>query len=210
MSAVKWSAVALVLFGLILIPFMVWGDAVDAWVESRSWAPSDPLVPSLTIAALLTLDGLLPVPSSLLSTLLGALLGAVAGTAVGTIAMTAGVLTSYWLGRLGGKPLARKLLGEQEIQRVSDWLAEHGILALAICRPIPVLAEASIVVAGSAGMRVMPVLATTFLANLGISAIYASVGATAEGAAAFLMAFTAALVLPGLFYLRTRGLMSRR
>jgi Na+/proline symporter len=74
--------------------------------------------------------------------------------------------------------------------------------ALALCRPVPVFAEASVI----AGMRMGPALAATSPANLGLSAVYAGVGAAAKDPWGFLLAFAAALVMPGLALLITRRL----
>ncbi len=204
--ALRWGALAALILLLILGPFALWGEPIEAWVKASDWQTTDPTGPVAILAGLLAADGLLPVPSSLVSTLLGTLLGAARGTLVGALAMTAGVILSYFLGRWGGRPLARRLVGEEGIGRAAGWLDRHGVWALAICRPLPVLAEASVIVAGLTGMQAGPVLAATGLANLGVSAIYASLGATAGGVGSLLLAVAAAFVLPGLLLLVTRGL----
>lgn len=70
------------------------------------------------------------------------------------------------------------------------------MVTLALCRPVPVLAEASVILAGAAPMRAGAVLGATTLANLGVSSIYAGVGATTSGVGTFLLAVGAALALP--------------
>jgi uncharacterized membrane protein YdjX (TVP38/TMEM64 family) len=210
-GALRWGALALGLLLLILGPFALWGEGIEAWVEAGNWARDwGRAGPAAVLAGLLAADGLLPVPSSLASTLLGGLLGAANGTLVSAAAMTAGVLLSYLLGRWGGRPAARRLVGEAGLRAAAGWLDRNGVLALVLCRPVPVLAEASVIAAGLAGMRPGPVLVATGLANLGISAIYAGLGAAAGGLGAFLLAVVAALALPGLFMLAARRLRAAR
>jgi hypothetical protein len=48
------------------------------------------------------------------------------------------------------------------------------------------------------GMPARPVLFVTALANLGFAAVYAGLGAAAEGLAGFLAAFAASLAIPGI------------
>ncbi|WP_210529964.1 TVP38/TMEM64 family protein [Rubellimicrobium arenae] len=204
--ALRWGALAALILLVILGPFALWGGPIEAWVEAGHWSRANPAGPAALLAGLLAADGLLPVPSSLVSMLLGTLLGAVPGTILGTLAMTAGVVLSYLLGRRGGRPVARRLIGEDGIARAAGWLGRNGVWALALCRPLPVLAEASVLMAGLAGLRIGPVLAITGLANLALSAVYAGVGATAGGVGSFLLAVVAAFALPGLALLLAQRL----
>lgn len=208
--AARWSALAFLLLASVLVPFAIWGDGIDAWVARTDWDGAGRAWPAAILAGLLAADGLLPVPSSLASTLLGVLLGAVGGTLASAGAMSAGVLLAYGLGRWGGRPVAQRLVGATGLRRAGDWLDRRGVWALALCRPVPVLAEASVIASGVAGMRPGPVLLATGLSNLGISAAYAGAGAAAQGPGTFLLAFAAALLLPGAALLLARGLRPHR
>ena len=74
----------------------------------------------------------------------------------------------------------------------------HGRWAILLCRPIPVLAEASVVFAGLVRTPLVPFLALTAGSNLGIALAYAAVGAYSMEAQSFLLTFLGALALPGL------------
>lgn len=106
--------------------------------------------------------------------------------------------------------MALPLVGEEGLRRAGDWLDRHGLWALVLCRPVPVLAEASVIAAGLGRMRMGPALVATGLSNVGISAIYAGAGAAADGPGTFLLAFTAALLLPGAALLLSRTLGPNR
>ena len=185
----------------ILIPFFLWEEPILAWFETWRTATPSAAVAAL-LAALLAADILLPVPSSLVSTAAGALLGFVPGALVSWAGMTAGSLIGYALGR-GAASSARWLPGadrarlEHARARYCDWV-------VIVFRSVPVLAEASAVFAGASGMARGRFLTLAALANLGISLAYAGAGAFAAGRESFLLAFAAAVALPGLAMLLLR------
>ena len=77
-------------------------------------------------------------------------------------------------------------------------MERHGSWALVICRPIPVLAESSIVFAGLVRSPLTPFIWLTTLSNLGIAAAYAAVGAFSMKTESCLWTFVGAIALPGL------------
>ena len=74
-------------------------------------------------------------------------------------------------------------------ERYGDWV-------IIVLRPVPVLAEASLVFAGMAGMGGRRFAMLTSCANLGVSAAYAGVGAYAVNAESFLLAFAGSIAVP--------------
>jgi membrane protein DedA with SNARE-associated domain len=148
------------------------------------------------IFGLLTFDVFLPVPSSIVSTAAGAMLGFWKGTGVIWLGMSAGCLIGYATGWRTAAA-ARRFVGEESLARAADVMDRYGPWALVACRPVPVLAEASTVFAGIVRARFVPFLALTTLSNLGISAMYAAVGAYTMQIQSFLLTFVAALALPG-------------
>lgn len=191
----RWSVAAAVLIAAIVIPFMLWGEALEQLANSDLWAGRTTAAIAFTGAALLAADVVLPVPSSLVGTILGTALGPWAGTLVGATGLTAGCLCGYALGRALGVR-AGKFVGEAELRRATAWLERYGIAALVVCRAVPVLAEASVIAAGALRMSVLPMFGATALSNLGISAVYATVGASASGGWTFLLAFLLAMGVP--------------
>ena len=71
-------------------------------------------------------------------------------------------------------------------------------------RPIPVLAEASVLGAGLSRLPFRRFALLTTLANLGIAAVYSAAGAFAAGTGSLLLAFAGALLLPATVMLLTR------
>jgi 3-dehydroquinate synthase len=80
---------------------------------------------------------------------------------------------------------------------------------LTTARPVPVLAEASALFAGLAGVPFPRYLLITTLANTGISLVYCVAGASAREAHWFLLAFLASCAIPGLAMLGRSLLLAR-
>ena len=86
---------------------------------------------------LLALDPLLPIPSSIIGTLLGARLGFVPGFICIWLGLMIGNVAGYMLGRLWPQGMA------EQLPRAPTQIV------LFISRPVPVLAEATTIVAGA-------------------------------------------------------------
>ena len=104
---------------------------------------------------------------------------------------------------------ARRLVGADGIARANQIMDRHGNWAIVVCRPIPVLAESSVVFAGLVGSPVRPFIWMTTLSNLGIALAYAAVGAFSMEMQSFLLTFAAALALPGIAMLAGRRWLTR-
>jgi uncharacterized membrane protein YdjX (TVP38/TMEM64 family) len=204
----RWALLWFVLLALLLVPFLVFEkqfEQLATWLSqghASGWATGG------AIGALLAFDVFLPVPSSIVSTGAGVLLGFWPGAAVVWVGMTAGCLVGYAFGaRAAGA--ARRLVGEASLARAATNMDRYGRLAILLCRPIPVLAEASVVFAGLVRTPLVPFLALTAGSNLGIALAYAAVGAYSMEARSFLLTFFGALALPGLALLAGRLWLGR-
>jgi uncharacterized membrane protein YdjX (TVP38/TMEM64 family) len=193
----RWVLLIGLMFALIIIPFLIFEkqfEALGTWLaegHASGWASAS------IIGALLALDVFLPVPSSIVSTGAGVLLGFWRGAAVIWIGMTVGCAIGYAFG-VKAAAAARKLVGAGDLVRAAAIMDRHGSWALVVCRPIPVLAESSVVFAGIVRTPIRPFVWMTTLSNLGIACAYAAVGAYSMQAQSFLLTFLAALALPGL------------
>jgi uncharacterized membrane protein YdjX (TVP38/TMEM64 family) len=202
----SWILLAALLLAIILVPFFLFEDGMNAWVASRLQAGTPPVVTAAMIVCLLALDVFLPVPSSIVSTAAGALLGFTAGMAASTMGMTLGCMLGYWCGRRFGLPVVRRFVSERDLSEVTGQFCRGAEWALATTRPVPVLAEASALVAGLSTVPFWKYMLITSLANAGISAVYCAVGANALHSGSFLYAFLGAIALPGVAMLLSRVL----
>ena len=197
----RFAVPGLIVVAMIVVPFLVFGESIEDWAFEVMADPARRAQAAAVAALLLAGDILLPVPSSILGVALGALVGVVWGTLVGAAAMTVGSLVGLWLGRsLGAAPLKR-WVGDEDYRWISGELAGRGLWVVVACRPVPVLAEASVIVAGAAGTPPARTLAALALANTGVSLVYAASGAVAMSEASLVLAFVAALVVPGAAWL---------
>jgi uncharacterized membrane protein YdjX (TVP38/TMEM64 family) len=193
----RWVILVALMFALVIIPFVIFEhqfEQLGTWLaegHASGWASA------AIIGGLLALDVFLPVPSSIVSTGAGVLLGFWRGAAVIWIGMTIGCAIGYAFGARAAAA-ARKLVGSDGLTRAAAIMEQYGAWALVVCRPIPVLAESSIVFAGLVRTPVAPFVWLTTLSNLGIAVAYAAVGAFSMQVQSFLLTFLAALALPGL------------
>jgi len=193
-----WAVLIVLLLALILLPFLAVGGPMEAWMEAVMRRVQDrPLAAFLMVAGSLGADVLLPVPSSIVSTLGGAALGVAGGTLASWLGMMLSCLLGYWLGRTG-RPLGRRLVGAVEMGRLEHLESRIGDWAVVAVRAVPVLAEASTILAGMGRMPLARFVWMSALANLGVSAVYALIGSLSGRADAFLPAFGVSLLLAGL------------
>lgn len=205
----RWTVLWVVVIGLVLIPFFLFEDWFNAVAVQIASGTTSRRTAAVLAGGLLTFDVFLPVPSSLVSAAAGVVLGFWPATALIWSSMTLACLLGYGFGR-GAAGAARRFVGEPGIARARHLAADYGTYAIALCRPVPVLAEASIIVAGLVRAPIARVLPVVLASNLGIALVYAAIGAFAMRVQSFLLAFLGALVLPGLAILVSRLWLGRR
>lgn len=152
----------------------LWSAGVLQSADPSSWTRDG--APWIGLAGLLLLlaDVVLVVPSSLVMAAMGAALGAPLGTLVATLGGVGAAAIGWAIGRVGASaPSARE----------EGWLRRWGPAILVLTRPIPMLAESMVVVAGATGLPLRTTLAWSALGCLPTSAMYATLGAAAEGVA---------------------------
>jgi uncharacterized membrane protein YdjX (TVP38/TMEM64 family) len=167
------AAAFVVLLILIIAPFVLFGDAIEALVRD-GLEDRGALAVALLGGGLLSLDVVLPVPSSLVGIMLGEALGVAGGAFVGAIGLTAGCIVGYAIGSWCRKQNASWGIGVDG--RVARALARYGLVALLLLRPVPVLAEASVIAAGALNLSFGRFFLVCAAVNLAISVAYAAIG----------------------------------
>ena len=206
----RWAILWILLIGLVLLPFLLFEQQFNAFAEHITRSETSKWMVGGAIFGLLALDVFLPVPSSIVSTASGILLGFLLGAAVVWGGMMAGCLLAYAVGQRGSEA-TRRFIGAEGIAKASALMERYGDLTLVLCRPVPVLAEASVVFAGLVRTDYGRFLRLTATSNLGIAAGYAAVGAFSRSldSYSFFIAFIGALLLPGVFILISRKTYAR-
>lgn len=181
----------------ILVPFFLFDEAIEGWTRGFiEQSRGEPLLVALVLGGLLAGDIVLPTPSSLISTACGSCLGFVLGTVVSFVGMTLSAVAGYLIGR-GASGWAERQLKPGELDLLQRMHSRWGVWMLAAVRPVPVLAEASVLFAGVARMPWQGALPLVLISNLGVSLCYAAIGALASGSDAGWLAFVAAALLSG-------------
>jgi uncharacterized membrane protein YdjX (TVP38/TMEM64 family) len=183
--------VALVL-AIPVLPFVGFGHRMEDWITSQLDRTVSPAVVSAMVVGLLATDVFLPVPSSVISTVAGEVLGFWAGTGASWLGMTAGAVFAFGLARVFGRPLASWLSGREDLARIDAASSRAGPLVLVLARPVPVLAEASVLFLGATRLPWTWFLVPVALSNLGIAAAYAALGRWVQ----LPVAVAASVVLP--------------
>lgn len=178
----------LALTGLALLMLAIVGalEAVGpAWlVEPSSWQSRATVLIACASALLLVGDVVLPVPSTVVLVTNGVLFGPVVGTVVSTVGLLGGAVVGHELGRRG-TPVARRLLGERGAVWLTGAVERRGPVLVAAARPVPLLAELSVIVAGATGMPRPTFLLSATVGSVATAAAFAlagsGIGAVADG-----------------------------
>jgi len=48
-------------------------------------------------------------------------------------------LIAFWIARKGGRPIVTKLLGDEWIENLDEWVTEHGKMGIFVTRLIPII-----------------------------------------------------------------------
>lgn len=203
-----WTVLGALLMAAILVPFFLWQDRIDAATEAFLREPHARWVIAGVLGGLLAADIVLPVPSSIVNTAAGSLLGFWGGAGAAWAGLMVSTGVGYFLGKGASATALHRLVGSRA-SRGEAVLGGDGAWTLVVCRAVPVLAEASVILAGFRRMPLRRFLVTCALSNLGIAAAYSAIGAYAVGLGSFLFAFAGAIGVPALGMLLTRSLRPR-
>lgn len=207
--SMRWALLWTVLIALILIPFFLFEAQFNALAEQISAGGTSRWVAAGGIFALLALDVFLPVPSSIVSTAAGVLFGLTRGALIVWSGMMAGCFIAYMVG-VRAVSAARWIVGAENLARSETLMRKYGESAIVLCRPVPVLAEATVVFAGIVRAPFARFTALTAVSNLGIALGYAAFGAFSMRLNSFVVAFLGALLLPGIVLAISRMTFGRR
>lgn len=190
------------LLATLVLPFLAWGDALErafAGERAIAWLESYGNVAWAAAILLLSTDILLPIPSSVVIGALGAIYGPVTGGLIAWVGLVCSGLAGYALARTLGRPAARLLVGERQLDAGERRFDRAGGWLVSLSRWVPVLAELVAFLAGLGRMRVAVFLAAVVAGTAPIAFVYAAIG---HGIADRpLLALAICAVLPALIWL---------
>lgn len=184
----------LALWALLVALGVSWVEEPPAGLANGGWFGAGIGV------GLLALDVLLPVPSSVVMVALGRLYGFAPGAGLALAGSVASAGLAWALGRRGEGWLARWMTPEERA-RADAWLARHGAFALALTRPVPILAETFALLAGARGLPLGRVLLAATLGILPAVLLYAWAGSAGHDVVEDVLLFGLTLAVSGVLWL---------
>lgn len=193
---------AMIVFFLLLFLLVEWLQ-IPLLTDPSPWLGHGGAMAALVGVVLLIADVILPVPSSLVMIAHGALFGVALGTALSLIGSVGAALAGFALGRRGGRLLDR-LVSAEERERIERMLEQWGALAIVVTRPVPLLAEATAVMAGASAMSWQRVAIASFAGSLPPSLLYALTGSVAASFQNVTLMFCFILLISAAFWFISR------
>lgn len=208
--SMRFGVLMLGLLGLVIVPWLLWGTEVEAWVANELADDEPPAYFAWWVLGLLAADVFLPVPSSIVAVAAGVFLGVGGGSATVFAGLMLGSAMGYGFGSLCGPATARRVVGEAEWRRAERWAQRFGAMLVLILRPVPVLAEASTLYAGASRVPAARFFAASVLSNAVIAVAYAGVGSASADAGSLEPALMVGFLLPGFAMLVVRIISQRK
>ena len=140
------------------------------------------------------------VPNGLTNTLAGVALGWPLASFVVWLGLNLGAIFGYCIGRFFGRPIAKFIVGEKDMNKAEESSKNLNVIGLIISRPVPGFAELFTLAAGITKMNFFKFITVVFLTNIGVAVVFAGLGAAALESSSSTIAFFGAAVLPELFY----------
>ncbi len=163
--------------------------------------PQDVIAPTGLAAwvgvGLLVVDIVLPVPSSVVMLAHGALFGIVPGAALSLLGRTGNAAVGFLLARGAGGFLSRRTVrrSSSDDGRGAELVRRWGLAAVVVTRPIPVLAESTLVAAAAMGLSPGRVIGAAVVGGLPEAVLYAVAGDVAASYANGAIVFVAVIAL---------------
>jgi uncharacterized membrane protein YdjX (TVP38/TMEM64 family) len=175
---IRASFVLAIFLAIPIVPFLVLGESFEAevaqWMKDESEIAQQ--IKFWLISGVLATDIFLPIPASAVITYAGGVLGFWSATLASWIGMTAGAFGGFGLAKLLGKPFAKRFAEPEDLERIESVALKFGPLALLITRPLPILAEACVLLMGTTELTWRRFWLPIVTSNLAIAMIYAVCG----------------------------------
>jgi uncharacterized membrane protein YdjX (TVP38/TMEM64 family) len=176
-----WMIVVGLMAALLIVFAVVEALEIDVLVDPSPWLATASLAAAVTGVALLIVDVVLPVPSSLVMIALGSLFGLWVGASLSLVGLVGAGIVGFGLGRRGERALGR-FIGPDDRARADRLVGRWGPVAIALTRAIPILAETTVIVAGMSRVRWLAMLVAVIIGSIPVVIAFAAIGATANRA----------------------------
>jgi len=179
-----------------IVPFLILGEGFEqrllAWLESG--LPAEQI--ALGLCGLLTVDLLLPVPSTAVTTYAGGVLPWGLAFLCAFTGLSAGHSIGFSLSRILGRPFAERWAKPDDLKQLDQFSLKYGPVALIATRALPLLSEASVLLLGLTRLPIWLAATAIIMSNAVIAAVYVSVGAWFQGSPALIYAIIGSAIVP--------------
>lgn len=108
-------------------------ERFEQWLEDQSgWVP-------LVLIVCMIAHTLVPLPAELLAVAAGMMLGSFWGSVTIWVGALLGAYLGFFLARVFGQPLLRRLASHKRLQHVQDWIDQADVPLLLAVRLVPVI-----------------------------------------------------------------------
>lgn len=203
-----WTLVICLLVFFLALYGVVEALQIPMLAESRLALEDRTAAVAALGVGLLAADALLPVPSSLVMVAHGALFGFGMGALLSLVGRVGFAAFGFAIGRRGGSLLDR-LVTPAERVRSDALLARWGPLAIVFSRPVPLVAETTMILAGASTMTWRAALVAAVLGSAPEAILYALTGAIAASFQNAALVFVSVLGVASVFWIVLRRAESR-
>ena len=203
-----WSLAGGIACLFLLMFFAANASGIDLFTDPTPAMGAARPVAAAAGVAFLVADVFLPVPSILVMVANGALFGVVGGTLLSLAGSVGAALTAFAVGR-AGNDVIRRFVTAREHRRAGELLARWGVVAIAVTRPVPILAETVAILAGGSPVTWGQALLAALAGSLVPSAAYAWAGASAQTFGMQTAVFAGVLAMAALLFVAGRRFGTR-
>jgi uncharacterized membrane protein YdjX (TVP38/TMEM64 family) len=200
----RWWSLTLGIALLMLGIFFAANASGIAWLEDPMPAMKAARPAAAAIGVLLLiLDIVLPVPSIPVMVALGALFGVTTGALLSLAGSIGCALVGFGIGR-AGNGLIRRFVTPAEHERAGAYLQRWGVVAIALTRSIPIVAETVVILAGGSPVTWTQAIVATVAGSIIPCLVYAWAGASAQAVGMQSVIFLGVMAMTALLFLAGR------
>jgi len=189
----KLTLVILAIVFVLLGPYFIWHEQMDAYFASesyRQWLISVRPYAWIVGIGLIVCDLFLPIPVPPIMAAMGALYGTIVGGLIATTGSILAGLCAYGLSRLLGLKAARFLASEGELAVLQRFFDSWGAAGIIASRALPVIPEVMTILAGLAKMHFGRFVLSLSLGSVAVGFALAWVGEATGTSSSLLLVLT--------------------
>lgn len=141
------------LFGLNMYFGWITPQNLEAWLTAIQNSREASIWLAGAVILVLSIDSVLTVPTLTTVALSGFFLGPLYGGLIASVGLMAAGSICFFGSRYGGTQLFRRMIANDEAERLAEWFHRSGGLALILSRALPMFPEVLSVLAGVSGIR---------------------------------------------------------